>query len=412
MTIATDLVPAAPGGLADNWKQFTLLVIVNGFVGMMIGAERSLLPLIAERDFAMHSATAMLTFLVAFGLTKAVANHLAGQLAHRGGRRRVLIAGWLFALPVPLIFWWAPSWPWIVFANVLLGMNQGLAWSAAVIMKIDLAGPRRRGLAMGLNEFAGYLAVAIAAAAGGYLAASLNARGAIVLISGVAACVGFALTILFVRDTTEHVVLEQRERLQRAMNLAATNNTRRSLLAANQAGFANNLNDGVAWGVFPLFLASGGLSLREVAIVGAVYPATWATAQIFAGALSDRIGRRGLVVYGMLVQAIAIAMFVLGKGLTVWTFSAALLGLGTAAVYPTLIALVSDSLPANERAKGVGAYRFWRDLGYVAGALTIGAITDLLGFHIAIGVVATLTAVSGVVAGALLPREGMKVMTE
>jgi MFS family permease len=398
-------------GLIENWQQFALLVVVNGFVGMMIGAERSVLPLVAEKDFAVRSATTMFTFLIAFGLTKAVANLLAGAFAERAGRRRILIAGWLFAVPVPLLFWWAPSWPWIVFANVLLGINQGLTWSVTVIMKIDLVGPQRRGLAMGLNEFAGYVAVAAAAFMAGALTAHLGGRNAIVVIGAVAVVFGLGLTLLFVRDTGRHVDVEQARHdntpgpeVSRAARFWAMTWKRRPLLAANQAGFMNNLNDGVAWGVFPLFFATAGLSLGEISFLIALYPATWGIAQIFTGALSDRIGRRPMIVYGMLAQGAALGAFALSKSVGVWTAAAVLLGVGTASVYPTLIAHVSDSVVPQDRATGVGVYRLWRDLGYVAGGLIAGVVVDLLGFEAAIGAVAVLTAASGLLSRHLLPQ--------
>jgi MFS family permease len=402
-------------GLRENRIQFWLLVLVNAFVGTMVGVERSVLSLLAEQEFGVASATAALSFLIAFGLTKAIANFLAGDFAHRIGRRRILLIGWLFGLPVPVLLLWAPSWNWVVFANLLLGANQGLAWSATVIMKIDLVGPKQRGLAMGLNEFAGYLAVALAALGAGYMAAEYGPRSGPVWIGGGAALFGLALTVLFVRDTGEHVALEHAMADQAIEGgpdaLPAAFRARlwhaswasRPLLASNQAGFVNNLNDGLAWGLFPLFFASAGLSLREIGWLAALYPAVWGMAQIGTGALSDRTGRRPLIVSGMLLQAVALAIFAAADGFGWWSVAAVLLGLGTAAVYPTLIAQVSDLLTARDRASGIGVYRLWRDLGYVAGALLAGVLADLLGYRVAIAAVAALTAVSGIVARRLLP---------
>jgi MFS family permease len=397
-------------GLRENRVQFSVLVLVNAFVGTMAGVERSVLSILAEAEFGVASATAALSFLIAFGLAKAIANLVAGDFAHRVGRRRILIIGWLFALPVPLLLWWAPSWNWVVVANLLLGINQGLAWSATVIMKIDLVGPKQRGLAMGLNEFAGYLAVALAALGAGYMAAELAPRSGLVWIGGGAAILGLACTLLFVRDTAEHVDLEHAMADQAieggpgdlpasfGARLLHASWTHRPLFAANQAGLVNNLNDGLAWGLFPLYFAAAGLSFREIGWLAALYPAVWAFAQVGTGALSDRIGRRPLIVWGMMLQAAGLAMFALANSFTWWVLAAIVLGLGTAAVYPTLIAQVSDLVAPRDRARAVGIYRLWRDLGYVAGGLLAGGLADLLGYRVAIGVVAVLTAMSGFIA--------------
>jgi MFS family permease len=405
-------------GLRENWVQFALLVLVNAFVGTMVGVERSVLSILAEQEFGVASATAALSFLVAFGLTKAIANFVAGDFAHRIGRRRILLIGWLFGLPVPLLLWWAPSWNWVIFANLLLGVNQGLAWSATVIMKIDLVGPKQRGLAMGLNEFAGYLAVALAALGAGYMAADFGPRSGPVWIGGAAALLGILVTLLFVRDTGDHVELEHAmadQALEGGPDLLPTTLrarlwqaswVHRPLFAANQAGFVNNLNDGLAWGLFPLFFAASGLSLREIGWLAALYPAVWGMAQIGTGALSDRTGRRPLIVSGMMLQAVGLAIFALASSFIWWAVAAVILGLGTAAVYPTLIAQVSDLVTPRDRASGVGIYRLWRDLGYVAGGLLAGVLADLLGFRVAIGFVAVLTAVSGLIARGYLPVSG------
>lgn len=401
-------------GLRENAAQFALLVLVNAFVGAMVGVERSVLPLLGEVEFGVASTAAAMSFLVTFGVAKAVANFLAGDMAGRIGRKRILLAGWLFGLPVPLLLVWAPSWGWVVFANLLLGLNQGLAWSATVIMKIDLVGPKRRGLAMGLNEFAGYLAVALTALGAGYLAAEYGPRPAPFYIAAAAAVLGLGLTLLFVRDTAAHVELE-RGLADRGVEsgpadlptglagqLWHASWANRSLFASNQAGLVNNLNDGLAWGLFPLYFAAAGLSVREVGWLAALYPAVWGTAQVGTGALSDRVGRRPLIAGGMLLQAVALGAFVLLKGFAAWAWAAVLLGLGTAAVYPTLIAQVSDLVRPRDRASTIGVYRLWRDLGYVVGALLAGVIADRFGFGAAIGAVALLTAGSGLVAAVLL----------
>ncbi|MGH7476940.1 MAG: MFS transporter [Longimicrobiales bacterium] len=396
-------------GLRENAAQFWLLVLTNAFVGAVVGVERSILPLLAETEFGLASATATLTFLVAFGLAKAGSNLAAGRLVDRVGRRRVLLLGWAFGAPVPLLLAVAPSWSWIVAANVLLGVNQGLAWSATVIMKIDLVGRERRGLAMGLNEFAGYLAVAAAALGAGYLAAAYGPRVAPFLISAAAVAAGLFITLLFVRDTDAHVALEARQiRAAPAWRGAAdaVRSRRRALLAANQAGLVNNLNDALAWGLLPLYFASHGLGAAEIGWLAALYPAVWGVGQVGTGALSDRWGRDPLIVGGMLLQAAALVVIAVVGSFGAWLVSAGLLGLGTAAVYPTLIARVADAVAPAQRAGAVGMYRLWRDLGYVAGGLLAGGAADALGARGAILVVAILTGVSGAVAAALLVDRG------
>lgn len=377
-------------GLRANARQFILLVALNALVGALVGLERSVLPVLGEREFGLATKTAVLSFILAFGAAKAVANLAAGQLA-RHGRKRVLVAGWLLALPVPALIAFAPSWRWIVAANVLLGASQGFAWSMTVLMKIDLVGPVRRGLALGLNESAGYVGVAVTAFATGALAGSLSPRTAVWAGAAVLAAAGTLCSIFLVRETMGHAELEQSD-------LPATVASRGIAVWA-QAGFVNNLNDGLMWGLVPLYLAARGASVGEIGAVAALYPAVWGVGQLGAGWLSDRTGRRPLVVAGMLVQAGALAVLLGGAPYA----AAALLGAGTALVYPTLIAAVSDSVRPLERARAVGAYRFWRDAGLVAGAAVAGSVADTLGSGAAIGLVAALTAASGVVvaAGAL-----------
>jgi MFS family permease len=394
--------PAVRLGLRENLPQFSLLVAVNAFVGAMVGLERSTLPLIGEDDFGLTSSAAVLSFIVAFGLAKSCANLAAGVGAERAGRRRLLILGWAFALPVPLLIAVAPSWGWIVAANALLGVNQGLAWSMTVVMKIDLVGPKRRGLALGLNEAAGYGGVAVAAALSGWLASELAPRD--VLVGGAAgiAVTALVVSLVFVRDTAGHVQLEQRDhdRDEIAPTLRQVfpdaSYRRPALRACSQAGLVNNLNDALAWGLVPLFLAAHGASAAEVGVVAGLYPAVWGVGQIFAGGWSDRIGRKPLIVAGMLLQAAALTLLALSDGAVGLAAAAAvLLGSGTALVYPTLIAAISDAVSPVARAPTVGVYRFWRDMGYVAGGLLAGVAADAIGYGGAIAIVAALTAISG-----------------
>ena len=388
-------------GLRENAAQFSLLVGLNALVGAMVGLERSVLPLVGERDFGLASKGAILSFVVAFGLAKAFTNLAAGALASRAGRRRLLLLGWLLALPVPPLIALAPSWGWIVAANLLLGANQGLAWSMTVVMKIDLVGPARRGLALGLNESAGYLGVAAAALATGALAATFAPRTVVWVGAAAVAALGAAISVLFVKDTGAHVAHEQlahgeSERVTLRSAFAQATYREPVLRACSQAGLVNNLNDALAWGLTPLYLAAGGAGTGEIAAVAAVYPAVWGAAQLATGWLSDHAGRKPLIALGMLVQAGALALLVAGGGAFGPALAAAvLLGLGTALVYPTLIAAVSDAVQPQERAQTVGVYRFWRDSGFVAGALLAGFVADAVGSGAAIALVAGLTGGSG-----------------
>ncbi len=389
-------------GLRANAGQFALLVGVNALVGGMVGQERTVLPLLAKDSFGLTGVTVALTFLLAFGVTKAAANLAAGFLADRFGRKPVLVVGWLIGLPVPVLIILAPSWGWIVAANVLLGTNQGLTWSTTVIMKIDLVGPARRGLAMGLNEAAGYVAVAVTALATGIIAADAGLRPAPFLLGLSYAGLGLAASGLVVRETRGHV---EHEREFAASAESATwrqvfwRATLRepSLSAASQAGLVNNLNDGMAWGLLPIFYAASGLHVAEVGVLAAAYPAVWGIAQVGTGALSDRIGRKGLIVGGMLLQAAAIGVIASASSFWTWLGAAVALGLGTAMVYPTLLAAVADVAAPQWRASAVGVYRLWRDLGFAAGALVAGVLADRLGMAVAIWTVAGLTALSGLV---------------
>jgi len=406
---ATDSVEL---GLRENLPQFLLLVCVNAFVGAMVGLERSTLPLIGREDFGLASRTAVLSFIVAFGIAKAVTNLAAGALAERLGRRRLLIAGWAIAVPVPALIAVAPTWAWIVAANVLLGVNQGLAWSMTVVMKIDLVGPRRRGLALGLNEAAGYGGVALAAVATGWLAGEYAARDVLVVAGAGIALLALLASVLLVRDTAQHVAVEQArhhdgaERQPSMLDALPDATWRRPpLRACSQAGLVNNLNDALAWGLVPLFLAAHGAGVGSIGLVAGLYPAVWGVGQIFTGHWSDRVGRKPLIVAGMLLQAVALALLAASDGaVAVAALSAVALGAGTALVYPTLIAAISDAVSPVARAPIVGVYRFWRDMGYVAGGLVAGTVADALGFAPAIAIVAGLTAASGLWVAFDLPR--------
>jgi MFS family permease len=391
-------------GLRANAGQFALLVGLNALVGAMVGLERSVLPLVGEDDFGLESKSAILTFVVAFGATKALMNLAAGTLAERLGRRRLLVLGWLVALPVPLLIGIAPTWAWIVVANLFLGASQGLAWSMTVVMKIDLVGPRRRGLALGLNEAAGYLGVAVAAFVTGALAASFAPRTLVWVGGAVIATAGLAVSLAFVRDTHQHLAAEQRGHGERTTQtafrsaFALVTFEDPVLRACSQAGLVNNLNDALAWGLAPLYLAAQGADAREIAVVAAVYPGVWGLGQLGTGWLSDHVGRKPLIVLGMLVQGGALALLVAGGGTFDSAVAAAiLLGAGTAMVYPTLIAAVSDAVEPRDRAQAVGIYRFWRDAGFVVGGLVVGVVADGLGVDGAIALVAAATAASGIV---------------
>ena len=398
-------------GLRANWRQFSLLVVINAFVGAMVGAERVVLPLLAGRDFGLASHVAILSFIVSFGLVKAAANLAAGRLGDRIGRRSVLLAGWMFGVPVPWLLYSATSWKWVLLANALLGVNQGLAWSSTVIMKIDLAGPRRRGLAMGLNEAAGYLAVSGAALLAGMLAGTWGHREALLGVGGVAVTAGLLLS-LFVKESRPHAQMEGGGAPGAALSFRdvfwLTSWKNRNLFAVSQAGLVNNLNDGMAWGLFPLYFAGAGLPLLEVSVLAAIYPAVWGMAQLVTGAWSDRVGRKPLIVAGMAMQGAAILALPLTKGFSSWALALAALGLGTAMVYPTFLAAIGDVAHPAWRSSAIGVYRLWRDGGYAIGALLAGFLADSAGVPWAIGAVGLLTAFSGLLAAITL-RETLAV---
>jgi MFS family permease len=401
-------------GLRANWPQFSLLVLVNAFVGGMVGIERTVVPLIGAEEFHLASTTLIVSFIVSFGVIKACANLVSGHLADIWGRKRVLVVGWLVGLPVPFMIIWAPSWEWVVAANALLGVNQGLAWSMTVIMKIDLVGPKSRGLAVGLNEFSGYLAVGITAFLTGYIGQRYGLRPAPIYLGVAYAILGAVISILLVRDTRDHVRLEINSSQQTQATFsfwdifALTSFRDRNLFAASQAGLVNNLNDGMSWGVFPLFFAAFGLGVERIGILKAVYPAAWGILQIATGPLSDRWGRKGLIVAGMWIQAAGLLLTALTRQFEYWLIGSLLLGIGTAMVYPSLIAAVSDASHPTWRARSLSVYRFWRDLGYAIGALSAGIIADILGMAWAIVIIAILTFCSGIVV-AVLMRERSRV---
>jgi MFS family permease len=391
-------------GLRENLPQFALLVVLNAFVGAMVGLERTVLPLLGEREFGLESKTAITSFIVSFGVTKAVLNLAAARISDRVGRKPILVLGWLLGLPVPFLIIAAPAWWWIDAANVLLGANQAMAWSMTVIMKIDLVGPRRRGLALGLNEFAGYFAVGLTSWVTGYIAAASALRPQPFYLGIAIAVIGLGVSVLLVKDTHAHARLEAagaptstsvRPSLGNVFYLTSVGNV--SLCAACQAGLVNNLNDGMSWGLYPLFFAGHGLGVARIGVVKAVYPVVWGVLQVVTGPLSDRVGRKGLIAGGMIVQAIGIWLTVLVPTYAAWLAGAALQGLGTAMVYPTLLAAVTDHAHPTWRATSLGVYRFWRDLGYAIGALLAGAVADLVGLAAAIHVVAALTLGSGLI---------------
>lgn len=406
-------------GLRENLGQFSLLVVVNAFVGAMIGMERSILPLIAEQDFHLAARSAVLSFIVVFGITKAFTNYFAGRFSDRFGRKHVLIAGWLIATPVPFLLMWAPDWGWILFANAFLGVSQGLTWSTTVIMKIDLVGGKRRGLAMGINEFAGYFALAASALATGWIAARYGLRPE-PFYPGVAFVVfGLLLSLSFVKETRAHALYEAK--IQPKADLESTPTQReiflrttftdRNLSCVTQVGLVNNLNDGVAWGLFPLVFAAAQMRLEDVGVLAALYPGVWSISQLLTGALSDHIGRRWLIVAGMWTQAVGIGVVTISHAFIGFAVGAVLLGLGTAMVYPTLLAAIGDVAHPSWRASSVGIYRFWRDIGYAIGAVVAGIAADAFGLTAAMWIVAAITLASGLLAAFRLQETHVDLQT-
>lgn len=383
-------------GLKENLKQFILLILVNAFVGGMVGLERSILPRIAEAEFHVAAKTAILSFIAIFGIVKALSNYFTGTLANKFGRKNLLLAGWLIAFPVPFILMYANSWDWILFANVLLGINQGLTWSSTVVMKIDLVGEKNRGLAMGLNEFAGYLSVALVAFATGYVAGEYGLRPYPFYIGIVLVIAGTLLSWLLVKDTRHHVVKEEQSNtVPKLRNVFwDTSISDPNLGSVTQAGLINNLNDGMVWGLFPILLAEKGFDLSEIALVTAIYPAVWGIGQLITGKLSDHICKKDLLFWGMFLQGLALLFFVFASTLFHYLFLAGILGWGTAMVYPTFLATVAENTHPQDRAESLGVFRFWRDLGYAVGAILTGLLADVFGISSSVTVIALLTLLS------------------
>ncbi|MFP5316145.1 MAG: MFS transporter [Actinomycetes bacterium] len=398
-------------GLRANAVQFALLVAINALVGGMVGQQQTVLPLLAETEFGLTGYTFIFTYVAAFGITKAIANYFAGTFSDRYGRKPVLLIGWLFALPVPLMLIFAPNWGWVVAANILLGINQGLTWSTTVVMKIDLVGPKQRGLAMGLNEAAGYGAVAVTSLLAGYLAEQSGLRPAPFLLGLAYTAIALLLSGLFVKETRGHALLDAGQHVARADGLhdhlharltdrqiaAQTSLKEPALSSASQAGLVNNLNFGLSWGLFPLLFATAELTVAQIGLLFALYPGVWGVGQLVTGALSDRIGRKHLITGGMATQAAALVVIALGDGFGGWAAGTALLGAGSAMVYPTLLAVIGDVAHPVWRGRAVGIYRVWRDLGYAVGAVLGGIIADLMGLHAAVWVAAGISALSALV---------------
>ena len=392
-------------GIRANLAQFTLLIIVNAFVGAMVGMERSILPALAEQEFMLAARTAILSFIAVFGVSKALTNYLAGRFSDVFGRKAILIAGWAVAIPVPFLLMWAPTWSWVLFANLLLGISQGLTWSTTVIMNIDLAGPANRGTAMGLNEFAGYFAVAGAALATGYVASTWGLRPEPFYLGVIFVVIGLGLSVFLVRETRHHADFEASladtiasgDRPTQKEIFYKTSISHRDLSSVSQAGLVNNLNDGMAWGLFPIYFALAGMTLEQIGWLAAIYPGVWGIGQLFTGALSDRIGRKGLIVWGMWLQALALAAIAMFNEFQAFAIAAIMLGAGTAMVYPTLLAAIGDVANPTWRASAVGVYRLWRDLGYAFGAVIAGIVADIFGVTSAIWVIAGITFLSGAI---------------
>lgn len=386
-------------GLKENWKQFLLLVIVNGFVGGMVGLERSVLPQIAEKEFAMAAKTAILSFIVVFGIVKAITNYYTGTLANKYGRKNLLIAGWIIGIPIPFILMFAPNWNWIIAANVLLGINQGLTWSSTVVMKIDLVGERQRGFAMGLNEFAGYISVAIVAFLTGWIAAEYGLRPYPFYVGIALVFLGLISSIFFIKDTKHHVAIEAtNSKLPLLKNIFwDTTWKNKNLGSVTQAGLVNNLNDGMVWGILPVLLASKGFSIAYIGMVTAIYPAVWGIGQLFTGKMADKFCKKDLLYMGMLLQAIALISLVWADTMTHFVVLSALLGWGTAMVYPTFLATVAENTNPQDRAKSIGIFRLWRDMGYAIGAILTGIIADLISTNASIAFIGMLTFFSAVV---------------
>jgi MFS family permease len=386
-------------GLKENLPQFILLVVVNAFVGGMVGLERTILPEIAEKEFHLAATSVVLSFIIVFGVVKALTNYFTGALANKFGRKKLLIFGWIIGIPVPFILMLANNWNWIVAANILLGINQGLTWSSTVVMKIDLVGEKQRGFAMGLNEFAGYLAVAVVAFLSGYIASEYGIRPYPFYIGIVLVFLGLFFSIFLIKDTGKHVSLESAENKIPKLKHVFWETTwkHKNLGSVTQAGLVNNLNDGMTWGLFPILLAQKKFDLYEIGIITAIYPAVWGLGQLFTGKMADQYSKKKLLFWGMLLQGIAILFFVMAGTTFHFVFLSVMLGFGTALVYPTFLATVAENTHPSDRAKSLGIFRLWRDLGYAVGALLTGLIADFYNIEISILVVAALTIFSAMI---------------
>ena len=396
-------------GLKENWKQFTLLVIINAFVGGMVGLERSILPQIAEKEFAIAAKTAILSFIIVFGIVKAISNYYSGTLANKFGRKKLLVAGWIIAIPIPFILMFAPTWSWIIAANILLGINQGLTWSSTVVMKIDLVGEKQRGFAMGLNEFAGYIAVAAVAFLTGWIASEYGIRPYPFYIGIVLVALGLLGSVFFIKDTKQHVAKESiNNTIPRLKNIFwDTTWKNKNLGSVTQAGLINNLNDGMAWGIFPILLATKGFTIGEIGIVTAIYPAVWGIGQLFTGKMADTFCKKDMLYVGMVLQAIALIVLVWANTMFHFIILSSILGWGTAMVYPTFLATVAENTNPQDRAKSIGIFRLWRDLGYAIGAILTGIIADLISMNASIIFIGLLT-----LASAFIIRYRMKCRTD
>ncbi len=393
-------------GLKENWKQFTILVIVNAFVGGMVGLERSIFPQFASTKFGIVSTTAILSFIIVFGVSKAISNYFTGRLANRFGRKNLLISGWILALPIPFMLIYANSWSIVVLSNILLGIHQGLTWSSTVVMKIDLVGQKDRGLAMGLNEFAGYLAVGLMALLTGYVANNYGVSPYPFYLGFVVALIGLLLTIFFVKETTQFMKLEQVE--SKAENLKnifwETTYKNPTLGSVTQAGLVNNLNDGMIWGLLPILLVSLDYSFTEIGVIASIYPTVWGVSQLITGKLSDTLSKKRMLFWGMLLQGITIVVLPFLSGLWWLAFLSFLLGIGTAMVYPTFLSTIAEATQPNQRAESIGTFRLWRDLGYAIGAIISGISADLFGLHTAIIFIGIITILSALIIQIRMPR--------
>ncbi len=386
-------------GLRENWKQFTLLVVINAFVGGMVGLERTVLPIMAEEEFAVAVKTAILSFIIVFGIIKAITNYYTGALANRFGRKKLLIAGWIFGIPVPLLLMFAPSWEWIILANVFLGINQGLAWSSTVMMKIDLVGEKQRGFAMGLNEFSGYIALAVVAFLTGWIASEFGVRPYPFYLGIGFVAIGLFGSIYFIKDTTAYVVEEiKSSKIAVSKNIFWDTTWKdNNLGAVSQAGLINNLNDGMVWGVLPLLLLSKQFSIREIAIIVAIYPAVWGIVQLFTGKMADHLCKKDMLYVGMLIQGVTLLVLPFAHTMVQFIFLSLLLGLGTAMVYPTFLATIAENTNPKDRAESIGVFRLWRDLGYAIGAILTGIIADLINIETAILFIGVVTMISALI---------------